>query len=106
MRFALCMFGIPAVLVAAALLLASMTPQFQAIIYLAALADSIRYVSWALMAVAAYLAGYNLFRVWRAQTGNDNDACEQCNMPTTHKDGRYGPYFKCWSCGTNRADRY
>ncbi len=32
---------------------------------------------------------------------------DQRAMPTTyHVRGRWGPYYKCRSCGTNRADHY
>lgn len=106
MRFALRLFGIPAVLIAAALLLTPMAGRFEAIVFLAALADYVRYACWTLMVVAACLNGYNLFRVWRAYNGQEEDQCFTCGMPTTRKVGRYGPYFKCWNCGTNRADRF
>jgi len=106
MRFILRLFGLPAVLLAVALLLVPVAAQFEANAYLNALADYIHYACWALLLVGSCLTVYNLLRVWRAYNGNEEDQCFTCGMPTSRKVGRYGPYFSCWNCGTNRAGKY
>jgi hypothetical protein len=105
MRFGLRLFGIPAIFIAAALFLAPIAARFEESPYLVGLADYARYACWLLAVAAVCSVGYNLFRVWRASIGKDDKSCLHCNMPTSHKEGRYGPYFRCWNCGTNRADR-
>jgi hypothetical protein len=105
MRFALHLFGIPTVMIASALFLVPVGEQFEASTYLIGFAQYIHYISLGLFIAAAILASYNGFRVWRAYNGKDEDQCYTCGMPTSRKVGRYGPYFSCWNCGTNRADR-
>jgi hypothetical protein len=105
MRFALRLFAIPVLAMVAAVALAFVAVRFDSSPYLVGLANYVRYACGVLTIVSVGTATYNLVRVWRAYNGEDEDQCTTCGMPTSRKVGRYGPYFSCWNCGTNRADR-
>lgn len=106
MRLAFRLFYIPVALVVAAWFLGGLANKFSATTYLTAAAEYVGTAGKLLLLAAICNLAYNGFRIWRAYSGNDSNACDRCCMPTTYKHGRYGPYFKCWRCGANRADCY
>jgi hypothetical protein len=95
----------PMLAMLAAVALGFIAVRFDSSPYLVALANYVRYASGVMTVISVCAATYNLVRVWRAFNGQDEDQCTTCGMPTSRKVGRYGPYFSCWNCGTNRADR-
>jgi membrane-bound ClpP family serine protease len=97
--------GRPACFLVGAFLLDQAADNFDKSAFLQTLAPHISTGSTLFAIAAAAVLAFNVYRVWRARTGADDDACYECAMPTTHKNGRYGPYFKCWNCGANRPDR-
>lgn len=104
MRFAAHLFGIPALSLFIAYMLSIAADASAAFMHLSDLAQSLRYASVGLLLVAVGVLAYNGWRVWQSVNGQ-GEFCFSCGMPTSHKEGRYGPYFKCWNCGKNRADR-
>jgi len=105
MRFALRLFAMPVLAMLAAVALGFLAVRFDSSPRLVGLVTYVRYACGAMSVVSICTVTYNLVRVWRAYNGEDEDQCTTCGMPTTRKVGRYGPYFSCWNCGTNRADR-
>jgi len=57
-------------------------------------------------AVGAVLwSAASVWKLVQSYRGN-GELCHQCGGPTSYiEKGRYGPYFKCWRCGKNRAAR-
>jgi hypothetical protein len=41
------------------------------------------------------------FKLWRWNQG-EGEFCHSCGGMVVRKEGRYGPYFKCLACNTNR----
>lgn len=106
MRLFLRTLGVPLVCLIAAHLFMNVADTAAASPYLYQLAPYARYISGGLWLFALGLVIYNCMRVVRAIRGQDHDACHRCDMPTSYiANGRYGPYFHCWGCGENRADR-
>ena len=105
MRFGFRLLGIPIFCLALAFLLNSGADRFAASTMLSGIAPQLNYAGLASIVASVLCLAYNAWRVWQAQRGV-GELCYSCGMPTSyHPNGRYGPYFKCWNCGTNRADR-
>lgn len=105
MRFAINLFAVPALALCISFLLQDAADKMSALTHLIQVAPYLNHAggAWVLIAIVSLL--WSSWRVYRACQGSDTTACEHCGMPTSHKQGRYGPYFKCWNCGLNRADR-
>lgn len=57
------------------------------------------------IAAAAIHCGYVIFRVWQAESG-EGPICGRCGGPLgIEKDGRYGEYRTCISCGKYVSNR-
>lgn len=104
MRFALRLFSIPVMCIILAFLLNGAAGTFGENPHLYALVPYLNYVGLGLIFIALSFLAYNAWRVWQAWRGV-GELCYVCGMPTTRKEGRYGPYFKCWNCDTNRANQ-
>lgn len=105
MRLYFNLFGWPIACGVISLILFNASTQFEGRQFIGQFAIYLDYAALAAGVVAAVwlLANYGI--LWRAGQGK-GEICYSCGHPTTYKpNGRYGPYFKCWSCGTNRADR-
>ncbi|SFA84941.1 hypothetical protein SAMN04515620_10540 [Collimonas sp. OK607] len=64
----------------------------------------INYAGLASIAASILCLAYNAWRVWQEWRGI-GELCYSCSMPASyHSNGKYGPYFKCWNCGTNREE--
>jgi hypothetical protein len=106
MRLIIRALGIPLVCQVAAHFFMNLADDAAASEYLYHLAPYTRYVSGGLWLLAVGIGAYNCGRIFRAGLGKDENACHRCEMPTSYvPGGRYGPYFHCWGCGENRADR-
>jgi len=46
---------------------------------------------------------YATFRLWQWGKGADVETCHSCGCMVSHKNGRYGPYYKCLACGSNKS---
>jgi TRAP-type C4-dicarboxylate transport system permease small subunit len=46
---------------------------------------------------------YSSFRLWQWDKGEDAETCHVCGGMAIDKNGKYGPYYKCLACGTNRS---
>lgn len=107
MHLLLRLFLVPAALIGASVWLQNAVQTASESRYLTGLAGQLMYLPIGVVVIALIAVLRNIWRVWRAVHGHDEQACLHCSMPTTyHERGRYGPYYKCWSCGANRADRY
>lgn len=106
MQLALRLFGIPFVCAIAAFFVTDFAERMSENKHLSQAAHYFDYAGLALILFALLYIAYHCWRIWAAFNGKDDEACMTCAMPTSHvANGRYGPYYKCWSCGTNRADR-
>lgn len=104
MRLILNMYGVPLALVVAGYLLLDASDRFDGNKYLGGASTLLLNAGAACAVVALIWAIASTWRVWRAYQGK-GDLCDRCGYPTRHiLNGRYGPYFKCWNCGGNRAD--
>lgn len=67
--------------------------------------EMVWWVPFAGFAAAALHAGYVIFRMWQAENG-EGLICVRCGGPLGgEKDGRYGEYRSCMSCGKNINNR-
>lgn len=46
---------------------------------------------------------FSSFRYWKWYKGDESEVCHVCGGMITDKDGKYGPYYKCLACGSNRS---
>lgn len=68
-----------------------------------ALADQVASYAFPVALVLAFVVYmWNLLAVLEWQRNPDAAACRHCGGPLGHiKDGRWGPYSKCFACGRN-----
>jgi hypothetical protein len=79
--------------------------EFAAMPMLAGLVSLTSLVSTAAFLVAMAFFARSCWRLYQAEAGI-GEACHSCGSPVAYvDDGRYGPYFKCLACSTNRAAR-
>jgi hypothetical protein len=105
MRLFFNMFGAPiAFLIAGYLLLSSGWGLYDNAMF-GQLAIYLIYPGYICAAVSLLIMLTNAWKMWRAYQGK-GELCDKCSYPTRYvQNGRYGPYFKCWNCGANRAHR-
>lgn len=54
--------------------------------------------------LAAYLLAHGAWLLVKAERGI-GESCHNCGMPVRYvSPGRYGPYYHCMACGSNRRD--
>lgn len=104
MRYMAHLIGIPVFLLLAALHMFAATAQFLDTPRVHHLAIYTYYLGVAFGVTSIAVQIYNCWRIWQAYRGVCH-TCDLCMMPTTKKNGRYGPYLKCWRCGHNHAIR-
>lgn len=105
MRLFLKVWGMPGALLLGGYLFLSAADTVAASRYLSGLESLVANAGIASAGAGVLLAGWNLWRVWRAYKGI-GESCHLCGYPVSHiANGKYGPYYKCWNCGINRADR-
>lgn len=61
------------------------------------------WLSLALFALFWITFFYASYRYWKWYNGDDTEICHVCGGMVTGKDGKYGSYYKCLACGTNRS---
>lgn len=99
------LYGGPVVLVVVSYFLHSFGYQSEENPYISLLGSYMVYVGKAAALIAAVWTARNLWKLWRAFQGI-GDICQRCGFPETYiPNGRYGPYYKCWKCGSNCSER-
>ena len=105
MRFVFRLLGFPIFFLVLAFLLSSGADRFAESVMLSGISPMLNYAGLASVAISLLCLTYNAWRMSQAWRGV-GELCYSCGMPTSyHPNGKYGPYFKCWNCSTNRADR-
>lgn len=94
------LYRAPLILVAISIYVQSL--DFQGHMLLVTLAEPVYWLSLCALVVAALLIVSASWKMWQASRGM-GDLCHQCAMPARYiGDGRYGAYFRCMACGSNR----
>lgn len=103
-RLYLNLYGGPIVLLVASYFLHSLGYNLDENPYLAQLGEYIVFAGKVSAFISAVWVVRNLWKLWRAYQGK-GDLCQKCGFPETYiPNGRYGPYYKCWKCGTNCSE--
>ncbi|MCK5121498.1 MAG: hypothetical protein KAQ91_05920 [Methylococcales bacterium] len=55
------------------------------------------------LGVAVILFLYESLKLWHWYKGSDDEVCHVCTGMVSHRKGKYGPYYKCLACGSNRS---
>ena len=106
-RLRLCfnLFWAPGLLLLAALLGDHQVGTLSGQPMLATLGVLLGYAISAAYGVALALILWSGYRLVRAELGL-GECCDNCGGPVRHiGTGRYGPYYKCLACGSNRSSR-
>jgi hypothetical protein len=61
------------------------------------------WASLLLLGAACITFLYYTFLLWKWDKGEAAEMCHVCGGMVTDRNGKYGPYYKCLACGTNRS---
>jgi hypothetical protein len=65
----------------------------------------IDWVSFSLFGLSILVFVWQAFRLWKWTNCEMGNICYYCGGIVTEREGRFGSYFKCLSCGKNRSMR-
>lgn len=103
LRLYLNLFAVPGICVFGGVVAHSVGREFAAMPMLAGLVRLTSLISMAAFVIAMAFFARSCWCLYQAEAGI-GEACHSCGSPVAYVvDGRYGPYFKCLACSTNRA---